>query len=127
MLVELLAQLLGGQAVERLRGELLDALEVAADRRVDREQSLVRRAATDRLGLRLERWSCARAAATRSRTCGATSSMNVRSVSGSGGATRSEGAEAEVQREVRQHVRPVVGRPDDRLVGVAGRRRAPPR
>ena len=36
-----------------------------------------------------------------------------------------EGAEAEVKREVRQDLDPVVGRPDDRLVGVAWPARAP--
>ena len=60
--------------------------------------------------------------ATRSRTCGATSSMKIRSVSGSGGAIRRNVPKPEVQREVRQDLRPVLGRADDRLVGVARRR-----
>src|SRR4029079_8257984 len=89
---------LARKPVAHIRGELLDDLEVATDRRMDPEELPEHRPASVGLGLRVEarhrtpgaalELVCPRPAATRSRTRGATSWMKVRSVSGSGGAIR---------------------------------------
>jgi len=83
--VQLPAQVLGVDAVERLDSECLYELQVPANGVVDGEQHRVDRASTRRLGPRFEARNSratARAVATCSRTCGATSSMTVRTASG---------------------------------------------